>query len=315
MNINTNKKIYLTTTVTTYKLELHYVVKIQNIVSTMGNTIGNLLRRVLLTQIPGTSVQGFTITGLKHNFDYGYNISKDADQISSTFRDVILYYQSQVPEFIETTIVGPKKVLAKEIFQSHAIDGEAEMFEILDDTAITVKIFLTSGVGFIPYYKHKLDDGIISVTSILTHNYNVSFDVIINNINSNYENITLKFMTYNTFKDQSAPLRYALNCMTDVISNIYSAIDYVESEKEESSINVSMQVEEVFQILQSELVSYLYENCSDIHNVESLLLVLKNIPDKTIFGKTKLKKKEIQNAIKLLTKLIVNENDNNDNKK
>lgn len=307
MNIIT-KKIVFEYSTQNYRNEIYYTVKLKNVPFTMGNTIGNTIRRILITSIKGTSVKGFTISDLKHSFDYNTSLDKDADQISENIRDIIFAYRENVPEIIETDLQGPMEVKVSDVVGDlKVINGDVVLFKIVNNDKVNIKLYMSNGFGFIPYYQQDLEDHIIPVTSIFTHVKNVSFDVIPNNVDERYEHVTIKFTTYDLYQNEKQIIHEAISYLINIFSNIQTAIDAPAEEEESEEDNedkITRITEEILNEAQPELVKYIYDSEIPLKNTEEIIDLLKNIPDKTMVNNIKIKKKEIISIIKQLNKIL-----------
>lgn len=304
------KRITCEYTIKSYRDEIYYTLKLRNVPLTMGNTIGNTIRRVLITSIKGTSVKGFTISNLRHSFDYNTSLDKDADQISENIRDIIFAYNENVDvdEVIETDLQGPTEVKASDIVGNlKVINGDFVLFKIINNDKISIKLYIHNGIGFIPYYQHNLDDNIIPVTSIFTHIKDVCFDVIPNNVDERYEHVIIKFTTYDLYNDEKQVLYESIEYIINTFNNIKLSLDNPiedEENQEENEDKITRITEEILNEAQSELVKYIYDSEIPLKNTSEIIDLLKNIPDKLVVNNVKIKKKEIVSIIKQLNKLL-----------
>ncbi|BCL65693.1 DNA-directed RNA polymerase subunit alpha [uncultured bacterium] len=302
------KRITYEYTIKSYRDEIYYTLKLKNVPLTMGNTIGNTIRRVLITSIKGTSVKGFTISNLRHSFDYNTSLDKDADQISENIRDIIFAYNENVDEVIETDLQGPTEVKVSDIVGNlKVINGDVVLFKIVNNDKISIKLYMHNGIGFMPYYQHNLDDNIIPVTSIFTHIKDVSFDVIPNNVDERYEHIIIKFTTYDIYNDEKQVIYEAIEYIINTFNNIKLSLDNPiedEENQEENEDKITRITEEILNEAKSELVKYIYDSEIPLKNTSEIIDLLKNIPDKLVINNVKIKKKEIVSIIKQLNKLL-----------
>lgn len=304
----TNKKITCEYSTKSYRDEIYYTLKLRNVPLTMGNTIGNIIRRILITSIKGTSVKGFTISNLKHSFDYNISLDKDADQISEKIRDIIFVYRENIEEIIETELQGPKEVKVSDIIgDMKVINGSMTLFKIVNNDKVNIKLYMQNGIGFIPYYQQNLEDHIIPVTSIFTHVKDVCFEIIPNNVDERYEHVTIKFTTYDLYSTDKQVVYEAIDYIINTFNNIKISIDNpVENEEsqEDNEDKITRITEEILNESQSELVKYIYDSEIPLKNTAEIIELLKNIPDKLVVNNVKIKKKEIISIIKQLNKLL-----------
>jgi len=80
-----------------------------------GVTLGNALRRVMLSSLPGGAVTSFKISGANHEFSSIDNVKEDTVEIALNLKQLRLKVHSEEPVKIEIKAKGEKKVLAKDI--------------------------------------------------------------------------------------------------------------------------------------------------------------------------------------------------------
>ena len=95
------------------KLTGHFL--LQSLESGQGLTIGNALRRVLLSNLEGTAITGIKIPGVAHEFSTIPNVREDVLEIFLNLKQIVLKSEKQTPIFGNISIVGPGVITASSI--------------------------------------------------------------------------------------------------------------------------------------------------------------------------------------------------------
>jgi len=149
-----------------------------------GTTLGNSLRRILLTSIPGAAVTSVKIDGVNHEFSSIKGSVEDVSQIIQNLKKVRFSLNDFGPEMISFEIKGPCEFTAKEI------NNHTTQFEVLNEDLVianfTEKVNLkfelriARGKGYVHSEKNrKADDviGVIPIDSLFNPITNVSWKV------------------------------------------------------------------------------------------------------------------------------------------
>lgn len=178
-----------------------------------GITLGNALRRVLLSSLPGAAVTAFKIKGVNHEFAAIDNVKEDVVEIALNLKKLRLRVFSSEPVRLELKAKGEKEVTAKDIKTSS--DVEIVNPELLiatltsKDAELEMEIIVNQGRGYIPTEtreKEEVETNMIIVDSIFTPVRNVGFRI--ENVRvgqmTNYENLVLDIETDGTITPQEA---------------------------------------------------------------------------------------------------------------
>ena len=88
-----------------------------------GHTLGNALRRVLLSSLPGAAVTSIQIEGIQHEFSTIPGVKEDVTEIILNTKELTLRSFSNEPKVLEINVQGPKEVTAADI----RVDSEVEV--------------------------------------------------------------------------------------------------------------------------------------------------------------------------------------------
>lgn len=150
-----------------------------------GNTLGNSLRRVLLSSLPGTGVTSIKIDGIMHEFSTIPGVKEDVTEIVLNIKSLIAKINCQGPKTVTLEAQGPCIVTARDI----KADGEVEILNpdlhiatLNEDARLYMEITLDRGRGYVSAERNKgmMQNNVLSVipidsiyTPVLKVNYNV----------------------------------------------------------------------------------------------------------------------------------------------
>jgi DNA-directed RNA polymerase subunit alpha len=149
-----------------------------------GITIGNALRRVLLSSIPGGAVTAVKIKGVDHEFSTIPNIKEDVIQIILNLKQLRVKLHASEPVRLHLQAKGEKIVTARDIEPNplvEIINPDLVIAELTSkDAELEMDIFVEEGRGYLTLEekpKRNLEIGVIAVDSIFTPIRNVGFRV------------------------------------------------------------------------------------------------------------------------------------------
>jgi len=178
-----------------------------------GVTLGNSLRRVLLSSLEGVAVSAVKIKGIAHEFSTIPNIKEDAIQIILNLKNLILKLHSDKPQTLELKVKGPKKVTAadiKTLSDVEIINPDLYIANLDNKKAeLDVEILVEKGVGYLPTEERKgpkLPIGMIAVDALFTPISKVSFNVENTRVGemTNLDKLTLDIETNGTINTEDA---------------------------------------------------------------------------------------------------------------
>ena len=178
-----------------------------------GMTLGNALRRILLSSLPGTAATSIKIAGVQHEFSTIPGVKEDVTEIVLNVKNLLtkLHCEGAKTVFIEAT--GPCEVTAGDIKS----DGEVEVLNpelhlaTLDVGAtLSMEIALSHGRGYVDAEHNKALRpnviGVIPIDSIYSPVYKVNFSVENTRVgaSSDYDKLTLEAWTDSTITARDA---------------------------------------------------------------------------------------------------------------
>ena len=149
-----------------------------------GITIGNALRRILLTSIPGAAITHVKIDGVQHEFSTLSGVKEDVADIIMNLKNVRFKLMDNNPDKVNLSIKG------KHIFTANDIQKASDQFEILNPEQyiseinskgkIDMELRIGIGKGYVPSEENDLPNltvGTLSIDSIFNPVTNASFSV------------------------------------------------------------------------------------------------------------------------------------------
>ncbi len=149
-----------------------------------GHTLGNSLRRIILSSIPGVAITSVKIAGVDHEFSTIKGIKEDVIRIILNLKQIRFKVVNDEPQTVELKIKGIKDVTAGDIKvpgQVEVLNPELHIASITDKaTDLTIEMKIQKGLGFIPkeiFQKDKVEIGTIALDAIFTPIRRVNYDV------------------------------------------------------------------------------------------------------------------------------------------
>ena len=225
-----------------------------------GMTLGNSLRRILLSSLPGFAATSVKIQGVQHEFSTIPGVKEDVTEIVLNVKSLITKLhnaEGTKTVFIEAT--GPCEVKAGDI----KADGEVEVLNpdmhiaTLDNGAtLNMEITLSHGRGYVPADRNKPQQnviGVIAVDSIYTPVYKVNYTVEPTRVgaSSDFDKLTLEVWTDGTISARDAvSLGAKILCdhftlFTDLSENVGSKPTVVEKAEAQRDKVLELTIEEL----------------------------------------------------------------------
>ena len=149
-----------------------------------GVTLGNSLRRVLLSTISGAAVTSVKIDGVLHEFSTIPGVVEDVTQIVLNLKELTLRLYTDKPKLLRLDVKGKKEVTAADIQEDPEVEilNSSLRLATLDrkDARLEMEIFVERGKGYVPAEKHRRSEhviGVIPVDSIYSPIQKVNYAV------------------------------------------------------------------------------------------------------------------------------------------
>ena len=224
-----------------------------------GTTLGNSLRRVLLSSLPGYAPTSIRIAGVQHEFSTIPGVKEDVTEIVLNVKGIIARLHCDGPKTVYIEAAGECEVTAGDIkadAEVEILNPELHIASLGPDGALSMEITLDHGRGYIPADKNKSAQqviGTIPVDSIyapvLKVNYAVENTRVGNQVD--YDKLTIEVWTDKTITARDAvSLGAKILCdhftlFTDLSDTIGNSCTVVEKEPERPDTVMKMTIEEL----------------------------------------------------------------------
>ncbi|SNX54399.1 DNA-directed RNA polymerase subunit alpha [Thermoanaerobacterium sp. RBIITD] len=177
-----------------------------------GITLGNSLRRILLSSLPGAAAKTIKIDGVLHEFSTVPGVKEDVTEIILNLKDLAVRLYTDEPKIVRIEAEGKGEVTAGDIIA----DGDVEIMNpylhiatLSDNAKLNMEIELVRGKGYVPSDKNKEPNqpiGIIPVDSIFTPVKKVSYNVENTRVGqvTDYDKLTMEIWTNGTISPKEA---------------------------------------------------------------------------------------------------------------
>ena len=226
-----------------------------------GTTLGNALRRIMLSSLPGTAATSIKIAGVQHEFSTIPGVKEDVTEIVLNIKGLLtkLHTESGKTVYIEAT--GPCEVTAGDIkadAEVEVLNPELHIATLDSGASLNMEITLSHGRGYVSADRNKAAQpqtviGVIPVDSIYTPVYKVNFTVEPTRVgaSSDFDKLTLEVWTDGTISARDAvSLGAKILCdhftlFTDLSETVGSKPTVVEKQETGGSKILDLTIEEL----------------------------------------------------------------------
>ncbi|MCX7875896.1 MAG: DNA-directed RNA polymerase subunit alpha [Melioribacteraceae bacterium] len=245
-----------------------------------GVTLGNSIRRVLLSSLTGAAITAVKIDGVLHEFSTISGVVEDVTELILNLKKVRLRLIDKKSAECEITISGSKTFTAADIQKAspdvEILNPELLIARLNDNAKLVMELKFGVGKGYVPANEHKLNDmsiGTIPIDSIFTPIVNVRYDIENVRIGerNDYEKLTLEVTT-----DGSITPADALSNSAKILRDHVSLFINFNTEPEEEKVEVvkDAETERIKKILMTSIddleLSVRSHNCLKAANIKTL---------------------------------------------
>ena len=225
-----------------------------------GTTLGNSLRRVLLSSLPGVAVTSIKIDGVLHEISTVPGVKEDVTEIVLNVKGITAKLYSDSPKTVVIDCSGERGVTAGDIKQDSDIEipnPEHHIATLSEGSRLYMELTFDHGRGYVSQERNKQLGqpaiGTIYTDSIYTPVYNVSYSVENTRVGSNtdYDKLTLEVLTNGTISAKEAVslgakiLNEHLNLFVDLSAEAKNTEIMVEREETIKEKVLEMTIEEL----------------------------------------------------------------------
>ncbi len=225
-----------------------------------GITIGNSLRRILLSSLPGAAATSIKIEGVQHEFSTVPGVAEDVSEIILNIKKIALKLHSDGPKTIYIEKKGAGEITANDF----AVDSDIEVFNpdlhiasLNEDARLYMEVVLSKGRGYVSAERNKQamqpPVGVIPIDSIYTPVKKVNYTVENTRVGSQIdrETLTVDVWTNGTINPDEAVSLAAkvindlLQLFVDLSEEAKNAEVIVEKEESKKEKVLEMTIEEL----------------------------------------------------------------------
>ncbi len=159
------------------------VYEIEGLYPGYGHTLGNSLRRIILSSLVGSAITSFKIEGVDHEFSVIDGVKEDVITILLNLKQIRFRLLTDEPQVIKLSVKGPQKVTASDIEatgQVEILNKDLYIAEISSKTTLSIEMTVEKGLGFVSkdiHQKTKTEVGVIAIDAIFTPIRRVSYEI------------------------------------------------------------------------------------------------------------------------------------------
>lgn len=176
-----------------------------------GTTLGNSLRRILLSSLPGVATTSIKIDGVLHEFSTIKGVKEDVTEIILNIKELALRMDEEGSKVLHLDVKGSKIVKAGDIQVEDGIEiinKDLHIATLEDDGHLNIEITVNKGRGYVPQNKNKIENSIghIPIDSIYTPVKRVNFMVENTRVGqiTDYDKLTIEVWTNGSIKVDEA---------------------------------------------------------------------------------------------------------------
>lgn len=224
-----------------------------------GTTLGNSMRRVLLSSLPGAAVTSIKIEGVQHEFSTIPGVLEDTTELIMNIKGLHVLMHGEEPKLLRIEAQGEGEVTAGDILADadvEIINKDHHIATLEKDGKLFMELTLEKGKGYVTADKNKKPNqpiGVIAIDSIFTPVYKVNYDVEHTRVGqrTDYDKLTLELWTNGTIKPDDA-MSAAAKILIEHFSIFVGLTDKIleieepeEEEKDEKDKLAEMPIEEL----------------------------------------------------------------------
>ena len=220
-----------------------------------GMTLGNSLRRILLSSLPGYAATSVKIQGVQHEFSTIPGVTEDVTEIVLAVKRIIPKLHTPGVKTVHIDAVGPCEVTAGDI-EVEILNPELHICTLGEDATFNMEITLSQGRGYVSSDRNKTPQtviGVIPIDSIYSPVTKVNYAVEPTRVGdrTDYDKLTLEVWTDSTISAKDAVslgakiLSDHLTVFTNLSDAVTSSSTVVEKVADHPDAKLSMTIDEL----------------------------------------------------------------------
>lgn len=217
--------------------------EIESLYPGYGHTLGNSLRRIILSSLLGAAITTVKIDGVSHEFSTLNGVKEDVITILLNLKKVRFKLSTMDPQTITLSVKGAKDVTASDIKvsgQVEVLNGDQHIATLTDKNAsLDIEIVVAKGFGYVSkevHQKEKVDIGTIAVDAIFTPIRRVNYEVDNMRVGdrTDYNRLRITVETDGTISPRRA-LEASIEIMVNQLKSVIGFVEKAEVEAEDTS--------------------------------------------------------------------------------
>ena len=220
----------------------------------LGITIGNSLRRILLSSLQGAAITSVKIDGVLHEFSTIPGTKEDMTEIILNLKEVRLKLHTEGPKTIRVKTEGPKVLKAGDILTGDAVEilnPDHYIATLSRDGKLSMEMLVKMGRGYVPAERNKEENqpvGTIPMDAIFSPTKKVNYTVTNARVGqiTDYDKLTLEVWTDGSLNPEEA-IAHSAKILKDQLSIFITfeeeeeaEIPYSEDEEEKEGVNENL---------------------------------------------------------------------------
>lgn len=211
-----------------------------------GLTLGNAIRRVLLSSLPGAAITSIRIDGVAHEFSTIKGMTEDVVDLILNLKQVRFQLDNDEPQVVILDIKAPKKVTAADFkcpTGVRVINKNTVVAELVTGGKLLIEATVEKGRGYLPTEmrkEEKLPIGVISIDTVFSPIKRVNFEVENTRVGkmTNFDKLILEIETDGSVTPQVA-LAQSADILVDHFSVLADSIGSITTTKTEAAIPIA----------------------------------------------------------------------------
>ena len=224
-----------------------------------GTTLGNSLRRILLSSLPGAAVTSVKIDGILHEFSTIPGVKEDVTEIILNLKKLAVRLNNENTKRVIINAVGPKEVTAADIIADSDLEifnPELHIATLEENSTLVMEINIARARGYVSADQNKTENtpiAVIPVDSIYTPVRKVNFTVENTRVGqvTDYDRLILEIWTDGSIKPDEGVsigakiMQEHLKLFIDLTDSMDSVEIMVEKEEDQKEKALEMTIEEL----------------------------------------------------------------------
>jgi len=220
------------------------VYEIEGLYPGYGHTLGNSLRRIILSSLSGAAVTSVKIDGASHEFSTLEGVKEDVVNIILNLKHVRFRVSDEGPFTVTLSVKGPKTVTAQDIktpSQVEVMNPDMHIASVTGKgTELSIELTIETGLGYVPkevLHKEKIEVGTIALDAVFTPIRRVHYEIEHMRVGNrtDYDRLKISIETDGIITPREA-LERSIHTM---ISQLKAIVGFEEPREEESMESIA----------------------------------------------------------------------------